>query len=82
MISRAFVALLSLVVTVSGLLVPHASRPNPPPGFVHYGAAQPSEAITLRVALVSANTAGLEAKLQRISNPMSPEYGQWLTAGT
>jgi hypothetical protein len=37
--------------------------------------------LTLRVGLASANISGLEATLQRISNPASPEYGQWLTAG-
>jgi subtilase family serine protease len=81
MFSRTFISLLSLVVVASGSHVPHASRPAPPTGFLHQGAAPEAQTITLRVGLASANTAGLEAKLRSISNPTSPEYGQWLTAG-
>lgn len=33
------------------------------------------------VALTVPETAPLEAQLQRISDPLSPEYGQWLTPG-
>jgi tripeptidyl-peptidase-1 len=81
MLSRALVSVLCLAVAVSGSLVLHDSRPTPPHGFVHHGAAPTHQTLTLRVGLASANMSGLEATLQRISNPASPEYGQWLTAG-
>jgi tripeptidyl-peptidase-1 len=81
MFTPAFVALLSLVGATAGALVPHDSRLAPLAGFIHQGTAPGSQTITLRVGLASANIAGLEQKLNSISNPTSSEYGQWLTAG-
>jgi tripeptidyl-peptidase-1 len=81
MFLRTFVSILCLAVAASGSLVLHDSRSTHPQGFAHHGAAPAAQVIKLRVGLASANTAGLEAKLQSISNPTSPEYGQWLTAG-
>jgi hypothetical protein len=78
MLSRAFVSVLCLAVAASGSLVLHDSRPTPPHGFVHHGAAPTHQMLTLRVGLASANMSGLEATLQRISNPASPEYGQYV----
>jgi tripeptidyl-peptidase-1 len=81
MLACAFSALLSLAVVASGSLVLHDKRDAPPAGFVHHGAAPSAQTITLRVGLASADTSGLEAKLHSISDPTSPEYSQWLTAG-
>jgi tripeptidyl-peptidase-1 len=81
MFLRSFVTTLCLAVAVSGSLVLHDSRSAHPEGFVHHGAALATQAIKLRVGLASANITGLQAKLQSISDPTSPEYGQWLTAG-
>jgi tripeptidyl-peptidase I len=82
MLSPAFVTFLTLAVTAAGSLIPYDSRSTPPAGFVHKGAAPASQSLTLRVGLASADVAGLETKLQSISNPTSDEYAQWLTAGT
>jgi tripeptidyl-peptidase-1 len=74
-------ALLSLCALARASFVLHDSRGAPPSGFVHQGAAPADETITFRVGLTSSDVAGLEAKLQTISNPASSEYGQWLSAG-
>jgi tripeptidyl-peptidase-1 len=81
MLTPTFAALLSLVAAAAGSLVPHDRRAAPPAGFLHQGIAPASQTLTLRVGLRSADTAGLETKLQSISNPTSSEYAQWLTAG-
>ena len=41
--------------------------------------ASATSALLAYVALTVPDTAPLEARLQRLSDPLSPEYGQWLT---
>jgi tripeptidyl-peptidase-1 len=75
-------ALLALCASASAQFVLHNSRAAPPSGYTHQGPAPASQTLTLRVALASNNIAGLEAKLLDISNPASPNYAKWLSAGT
>jgi hypothetical protein len=73
MLPGAFIVFPSLAAAASGHLAPHASRPVPPPGFVHHGAALATQAITLCAGLAPANAAGLGATLRSISDPASSE---------
>ncbi|KAJ7876589.1 subtilisin-like protein [Mycena leptocephala] len=73
--------LLSLlaVVTASSMVL-HEKRPAPPVGFTNQGLAPADESVNLRVALKSANVAGLQDKLLSISTPGSADFRRWLTA--
>jgi tripeptidyl-peptidase-1 len=74
-------ALLTLCASASAQFVLHNSRTAPPSGYTHQGSAPAEQTLALRVALASNNLAGLEAKLLDISNPSSPDYAKWLSAG-
>jgi tripeptidyl-peptidase-1 len=74
-------ALLTLCASASAQFVLHNSRAAPPSGYTHQGPAPAGQTLALRVALASNNIAGLEAKLLDISNPESPNYAKWLSAG-
>jgi hypothetical protein len=78
---RGLLALLHLAAAALATFVLHDSRPAPPVGYVHQGAAPLDHNITLRVALAWADAVGLEATLLNISHPASARYGQWLSAG-
>ena len=60
------------------MVVQH-SRASVPEGFVSNGPTPADQLITIRLALTSNNLTGLDQKLLSISDPASPEYGQWLT---
>ncbi|KAJ7142513.1 family S53 protease [Mycena epipterygia] len=57
----------------------HESRAKVPSGFVHAGSVPASEEITLRIALVNSDIAGLEAKTYAVSDPANALYGKHLT---
>ncbi|KAJ7767728.1 subtilisin-like protein, partial [Mycena metata] len=76
----ALLRFLSLVAAVSaGNLVLHGSRSAPPAGFTSQGFAAPSDMLTLRVALVPNNIAGLQNKVMSVSSPGSSDFRQWLS---
>ncbi|KAJ7884568.1 hypothetical protein B0H14DRAFT_3432289 [Mycena olivaceomarginata] len=76
----ALLRFLSLVAAVSaGDLVLLASRNALPAGFTSQGFAVASEMLTLRVALVPNNVAGLQNKFMSVSSPGSPDFRQWLS---
>ena len=77
-INSAFV-LFGIVSLCSAAMVVQDSRASAPEGFVSNGPAPADELITIRLALASNNMTGLDQKLLSISDPASPEYGQWLT---
>jgi len=60
-------------------LVVHERREAVPKGFVSNGAASGSTPLTLRIALVSNDMAGLEKALYDVSTPSSDLYGQHLS---
>jgi hypothetical protein len=78
---KGLVAFLHLVTAASAAFVLHDSRPAPPSGYVHEGAAPLDHNITFRIALAWGDAAGLETTLWNISHPASARYGQWLSAG-
>jgi len=58
----------------------HERREEVPNGFAHTSSPSPDTLITLRIALTQTNIAGLESELYAVSDPVSPRYGQHLTA--
>ncbi|KAI0062168.1 family S53 protease [Artomyces pyxidatus] len=54
-------------------------RDSAPSGFVHVGAAPPTQVLTLRFSLAQNNFAGLEEALYAVSTPGSAVYGQHLS---
>ncbi|KAJ7612696.1 family S53 protease-like protein [Roridomyces roridus] len=77
---RLLVAVLPAICIASAeRLVVHERRATAPQGFVNHGAAQPTEMLSLRLALAPNNAAGLDAKLTSISTPGSPEFRKWLS---
>ncbi|KAH8109999.1 family S53 protease-like protein [Phellopilus nigrolimitatus] len=59
-------------------LVLHEQREDVPAGFVNTGAAPADQVLSLRVALVNSDMAGLEKALYDVSTPDSSLYGQHL----
>ncbi|KAJ7743516.1 family S53 protease [Mycena maculata] len=55
------------------------SVPAVPSGFTHAGTVSPSQEITLRIALVQTDIAGLQEKTYAVSDPANALYGQHLT---
>lgn len=79
------ILILSALFSVT-LASPHArsmkvreSRKSVPSGFAHSGAADPSEVLDLRIALVQGNIEGLHDALYAVSTPGSAQYGEHLT---
>ncbi|TDL17434.1 family S53 protease-like protein [Rickenella mellea] len=60
-------------------LVAHEARQGVPSGFVAKGPAAPDTQLSLRIALVQSDTAGLEAALLDVSTPSSANYGNHLS---
>ncbi|KAJ7473309.1 Pro-kumamolisin, activation domain-containing protein [Mycena latifolia] len=85
MISISLLHLVTLVAFVAAnplnrrTMAVHEKRDAVPSGFVHAGSVPASEEITLRIALVNSDIAGLEAKTYAVSDPASALYGQHLT---
>ncbi|KAJ6467917.1 subtilisin-like protein, partial [Mycena sanguinolenta] len=72
--------LLSIVVAASAAsMVLHEQRAAAPAGFFRVGPAPANEMITLRVALASANVAGLEERLKSIATPGTSNFREWLS---
>lgn len=66
--------------TISGRdMVVHERRDSVPSGFVHIGAAQDDEVLSLKFALTQSNFSGLESELYAISTPGSERYRQFLS---
>ncbi|KAF8146727.1 family S53 protease [Mycena galopus ATCC 62051] len=61
-------------------MVVHEMRAEPARGFVDSGTAPASALLTLRIALKPNNISGPETELYAVSDPVSPLYGQHLTA--
>lgn len=57
----------------------HDSRVAIPSGFTKLGPAPAAKVLSLRMNLVQNNIAGLEAKLEDISTPNTPNFRHWLT---
>ena len=57
----------------------HESRTVVPPGYSLASPASPETVLQLRVALAQNNIDGLIDALYDVSNPDSPNYGQYLT---
>ncbi|KAI0661205.1 family S53 protease [Cubamyces menziesii] len=57
----------------------HEAREDIPEGFVLSGAAPQDKVLSLRLALVQSDPAGLEKALMDVSTPSSALYGQHLT---
>ncbi|KAJ7062763.1 Pro-kumamolisin, activation domain-containing protein [Mycena amicta] len=68
------------VITVPSLsLLVHETRTEPPPGFVQSGTPSGDMILSLRVRLASVDVQGLRATLDAVSQPASPQYGQYLS---
>lgn len=52
---------------------------NPAPGWVSAGDAPADAILHMHIGLKHGDIAGLEKKLLDVSNPSSPNYGQWLS---
>ena len=76
---RCLAALGFIPVLCSCSMIQQHSRPKPPSGFVTNGPAPSTESITFRIALANNNLDGLKSKLLTISDPLSSEYGRFLT---
>ncbi|KAJ6498221.1 family S53 protease [Mycena vulgaris] len=61
------------------VMVVHESVTAVPSGFAHAGTVSPSKEITLRIALVQSNIAGLQQMTYAVSDPTNALYGQHLT---
>ncbi|EED84182.1 predicted protein [Postia placenta Mad-698-R] len=57
----------------------HEARQNVPTGYTATGPASSDTVLSLRVALVQNNIAGLIDALYDVSSPSSPNYGKWLS---
>jgi hypothetical protein len=80
----SFLFAAGLSITSASPLASHIlqhSRPSAPAGFTPVGSVAPEQTISFRLALTASNASGLEAKLASLSNPSSPDYMQWLSAG-
>ncbi|KAJ7452724.1 family S53 protease [Mycena galericulata] len=60
-------------------MVVHESVAALPSGFVHSGPVAPAQEITLRIALVQSDIAGLQATTYAVSDPSNALYGQHLS---
>ncbi|KAJ7728162.1 family S53 protease [Mycena maculata] len=60
-------------------MVIHESVTAVPSGFAPAGTVPPSQEITLRIALVQSDIAGLQEKTYAVSDPANALYGQHLT---
>ncbi len=57
----------------------HERRSDVPNGFKYLGKADPDALLSLRIAVVPSNPAGLEAALYDVSTPGSKNYRKHLT---
>lgn len=57
----------------------HERRTEVPSGFKYVGKADPGAMLDLRIALVQADPAGLQAALYDVSNPDSANYRKHLS---
>ncbi|KAF8180942.1 subtilisin-like protein [Mycena galopus ATCC 62051] len=69
----------TIISAVSGSLVLHESRRDPPDEFFSQGAAPVTDVLTLRFGLTPNNLSGLQEKLVSISTPGSSDFRQWLS---
>ncbi|KAF9534130.1 tripeptidyl peptidase A [Crepidotus variabilis] len=78
---------LSLLVLVSGLLVPLSppfvvkEQVIPPRRWLQHGTPAPDHTITLRIGLPQPNFRVLEQHLYQVSDPDHPRYGHYLSKG-
>lgn len=55
----------------------HEARQTVPTGYTVTGPASSDTVLSLRIALVQNNIAGLIDALYDVSSPSSPNYGKW-----
>uniref|UniRef100_A0A8C5J066 Tripeptidyl peptidase 1 n=1 Tax=Junco hyemalis TaxID=40217 RepID=A0A8C5J066_JUNHY len=58
---------------------PGRARPDVPPGWAHAGRMDPGQPVQLTFALRQRSTARLARLVQAVSDPRSPQYGQYLS---
>lgn len=71
--------LASANIVADALYYVHNTRIAVPNGFVKSGPAPAAKVLNLHMNLAQNNIAGLEAKLEDISTPNTPNFRKWLT---